>query len=243
MTVPALLAVVEGASEVTDDGAVELLLSAVRRAAPELRVVSAMVDVHQPALAPVLRAEFSPCEPVVAVPLMLSPGAHLHRDLERELSADGGRAATLTPALGAGDAVIELLAERLLRRGLGADDVVVMAAAGSSDHHVVRESVAAGRRLAHLLERYVTVGFLSAAVPRLAGAIDTMRRLHPGSRVAVSSYLLSAGRFAESVTEVGGDVVAGPLLTPGKRPPQELVELVLTRYAQGSAQLAQSGHP
>ena len=239
---PALLAVVEGASEVTDDGTVELLLGAVRRAAPELRVVPAVVDVHQPELAPVL-AGFEPGEPVVAVPLMLSPGIHLHRDLERELCMDDGRAATLAPALGSDDAVVTLLAQRLVRSGLGPEDVVVMAAAGSSDHHVVRDSVDVGRRLAHLLERYVTVGFLSAAVPRLAGAVDTMRRLHPGNRVAVSSYLLSPGRFAESVTEVGGDVVAGPLLMPGRRPPEALVELVLTRYQQGVAQLARVGNP
>jgi sirohydrochlorin ferrochelatase len=243
MTVPALLAVVEGASEVTDDGTVELLLSAVRRAAPGLRVVPAMVDVHQPALAPVLSAEFEAGAAVVAVPLMLSPGVHLHRDLEQELCGDATRAATLAPPLGSDDAVIELLAHRLVHSGLGPDDVVVMAAAGSSDHHVVRDSVDVGRRLAHLLERYVTVGFLTAAVPRLGAAVETMRRLHPGSRVAVSSYLLSPGRFAESVGEAGGDVVAGPLLMPGRRPPDALVDLVLTRYRQGAAQLAQVGHP
>ncbi|GAA4156893.1 sirohydrochlorin chelatase [Gryllotalpicola daejeonensis] len=243
MTVPALLAVVEGASEVTDDGAVEVLLSAVRRAAPEVRVVRADIDVHQPELAPVLATELDDGEAVVAVPLMLSPGPHLHRDLSSELAADRGRAAALAPALGSDDTVIELLASRLVHSGLGPDDVIVMAAAGSSDHHVVRESVEAGRRLAHLLERYVTVGFLSAAVPRLAGAVATMRSLHPGSRVAVSSFFLSSGRFAESVADAGGDVVAGPLLAPGRRPPEPLVELVLSRYRQGAAELAPVRHP
>jgi len=243
MTVPTLLAIVEGASEVTDDGAVELLLAAVRRAAPELRVVPALVDPHQPELARVLERELASGEPVVAVPVMLSPGAHLHRDLETELLADDGRDAVLAPALGSDDTVIELLASRLLHSGLGADDVVVMAAAGSSDHHAVRDSVDVGRRLAHVLERYVTVGFLSAAVPRLEAAVDTMRRLHPGSRVALSTYLLSAGRFAESVAELGGDVVAGPLLMPGRRPPQPLVDLVLSRYHEGAAELTGVRHP
>ncbi|AYG02135.1 sirohydrochlorin chelatase [Gryllotalpicola protaetiae] len=243
MTVPALLAVVEGASEVTDDGTVDLLLTAVRRAAPELRVVPAVIDVHQPELRNVLESEFDDDEPVVAVPLMLAPGVHLHGDLERALSADPGRPATLAPSLGADEAIVELLAYRLLHSGLGPDDVIVMAAAGSSDHHVVRESVDVGRRLAHLLERYVTVGFLSAAVPRLTGAVDTMRRLHPGSRVAISSYLLSPGRFADAVAEVEGDVIAGPLLMPGRRPPQALVDLVLARYRDGAAQLALLRHP
>jgi sirohydrochlorin ferrochelatase len=236
MTLPALLAVIEGASEVTDDGAVELLLAAVRRAAPGLRVVSTSVDVHRPELRRVLATQLPAGEPVVAVPLMLSPGLHLHRDLERELAAATAPAA-LTPALGADDAVVELLAHRLLRSGLEADDVVVMAAPGSSDHHVVRDSIDVARRLAHRLERYVTVGFLTAAVPRLAGAVDTMRGLHPMSRVAVSSYLLAPGRFAESIAGAGGDVVAGPLLLPGRRPPGALVDLVLARYRQGAAEL------
>ncbi|GAA4195135.1 sirohydrochlorin chelatase [Gryllotalpicola kribbensis] len=238
MTVPALLAVVEGGSDVIDDGAVEQLLSAVRRAAPELRVVPAVVDVHQVELEPLLTAEFGDGEPVVAVPVMLSPPAHLHRDLERCLAAGSPRRATLTAALGADDSIVALLAERLRSAGLGADDVIVMAAAGSSDHQVVRDSVDVGRRLAHALERYVTVGFLSAAVPRLAAAVETMRGLHPGSRVAVSSYLLTPGRFAESVVDVGGDVVAGPLLMRGRRPPQALVDLVLNRYRQGASELA-----
>lgn len=243
MTVPALLAVVDGAGEVSDDGTVETLLTAVRRAAPELRVIPVVVDVHQPELAAVLETEFDDDEPIVAVPVMLSPGLHLNGDLARALAADRARSATLAPALGADDAVVELLAYRLLHSGLGPDDVIVMAAAGSSDHHVVRESVDVGRRLAHTLERYVTVGFLSAAVPRLTGAVDTMRRLHPGSRVAISSYLLSPGRFADAVAEVEGDVIAGPLLMPGRRPPQALVDLVLARYRYGAAQLAGAGHP
>ncbi|GAA4171161.1 sirohydrochlorin chelatase [Gryllotalpicola koreensis] len=243
MTVPALLAVVEGSSDVTDDGTLELLLTAVRRAAPEVRVVPALIDVHQPELGGVLSTEFDDDEPVVAVPLMLAPGSHLHGDLERELGAEPPRPATLAPALGGDDAIVELLAYRLLHSGLGPDDVIVMAAVGSSDHHVVRESVDVGRRLAHLLERYVTVGFLTAAVPRLSGAVDTMRRLHPGSRVAVSTFLLSPGGFADAIAEVGGDVIAGPLMMPGRRPPQALVDLVLARYRAGAMQLAQVGHP
>lgn len=243
MTVPALLAVVEGSSDVTDDGTLELLLTAVRRVAPGLRVVRGLIDVHQPDLGDVLAAEFDDDEPVVAVPLMLAPGRHLHEDLERGLGVDPGRATALAPALGGDDAIVELLAYRLLHSGLGPDDVVVLAAAGSSDHQVVRESVGAGRRLAHLLERYVTVGFLAAAVPRLSSAVDTMRRLHPGSRVAVSTFLLSPGGFADAIADVGGDVVAGPLLMPGRRPPQALVDLVLARYREGAAQLARVGHP
>lgn len=245
MTGPALLIVIEAGDELVDDDAVDALALAVRRCAPELHVVRAAFDAHQPGLWPALARELRRGEPVVAVPLMLSPGARIHDDLVRELTAEFGGRAVLVPALGADDAIVELLARRLHRSGLGVGDVVVMAAAGSSDHHAVRDTIEVGRRLAHALERYVTVGFFTAAVPRLAAAVETMRGLHPGSRVAVASYLLSPGRFAEAARAAGADLVAPPLLMPGRRAPEALVELVLDRYREGVVRLkgAAATHP
>jgi sirohydrochlorin ferrochelatase len=201
MTGPALLIVVEAGEDLIDDGALAVLLTAVQRAAPDVHVVPVRLDVHEPDLAPVLDRELRSGEPVIAVPLMLSPGARISDDLARELEEDRGRASVLAAPVGPDDAIVDLMVTRLHRGGLGAGDVVVMAAVGSSDHHAVRESVEVGRRLAHVLERFVTVGFFTAAVPRLAAAVDTMRRLHPGSRVALASYLLSAGRFAEATAD------------------------------------------
>ncbi|MFC4242772.1 sirohydrochlorin chelatase [Gryllotalpicola reticulitermitis] len=235
---PALLIVVEAGEDLIDDGALLVLVNAVQRAMPEVHVVPARLDVHDPGLGPAFLRELREGEPVIAVPLMLSPGARVHDDLERELGGDQSRPTVLTPAIGSDDAIVELMVRRLQRSGLSTGDVVVMAAAGSSDHHAVRESVEVGRRLAHVLERYVTVGFFTAAVPRLSIAVDTMRRLHPGSRVAVASYLLSPGRFARAMAEAGGDLVAGPLLVPGHRPPSALVSVVVERYRAGVAQLA-----
>lgn len=235
---PALLIVVESGEDLIDDGAVAVLLTAVQRALPQVHIVPARVSVHDQALGAVLDREFDAGEPVVAVPLMLSPGLRVHDDLARELDGDRGRPSALVPALGPDDAIVELMARRLHRTGLAAGDVVVMAAAGSSDHHAVRDSIEVGRRLAHVLERYVTVGFFTAAAPRLAAAVETMRRLHPGSRVAVASYLLSPGRFTEAAADAGGDLVAAPLLMPGHRPPSSFVDLLLERYHGGVAQLA-----
>jgi len=234
---PALLIVVESGEDLIDDGAVAVLVTAVQRALPAVHVVTARLAMPDPELGVVLASELDGGEPVVAVPLMLSPGVRVHDDLARELQSDASRRSTLVPALGSDDAVVELMARRLHRTGLAAGDVVVMAAAGSSDHHAVRDTIEVGRRLAHVLERYVTVGFFTAAAPRLPAAVDTMRRLHPGSRVAVASYLLSAGRFTDAVAEAGGDLVAAPLLMPGHRAPAALVELLVDRYQQGVAQL------
>ncbi|WP_022881098.1 sirohydrochlorin chelatase [Gryllotalpicola ginsengisoli] len=235
---PALLAVAQGPKELTDDPAVDTLLQAVSRAAPGLHVVGSVVDVHQPELGATIAEQLAPGEPVVVVPLMLSAGFHVHGDLAHELAAQRTRRTAISRALGPDAVIVELLAAKLTELGLAADDVIVLAAAGSSDHRAVRDCIAVGRHLAGLLERNVTVGFLSAAVPRLASAVDTMRRLHPGSRVIVASYLLSPGRFAEVTASVGGDVVSGPLLAAGRRPPQALVDLVLARYEAGAAQLA-----
>ncbi|HEY0246904.1 MAG TPA: CbiX/SirB N-terminal domain-containing protein [Gryllotalpicola sp.] len=235
---PALLAVSQGSKDLTDDVAVDELLAAVGRAASGLHIVGAVIDVQQPDLTRVLAERLAPGEPVIAVPLMLSAGLHLQGDLAQGLAGDRNRRSAMTAALGPDDVIVQLLAARLRERGLAPTDVVVLAAIGSSDHRAVRDCVDAGRRLAGLLERNVTVGFISAAVPRLSAAVDTMRRLHPGSRVVVASYLLSPGRFAEVAAEAGGDLVAGPLLIPGRRPPQALVDLVLSRYRDGLVRIA-----
>jgi sirohydrochlorin ferrochelatase len=229
---PALLAVAQGTRGLGADPAIDELLAAVGRAAPGLHVVGTVIDPHQPDLTPALDEKLAPGEAVVVVPLMLSAGFHVTVDLAQELAADLSRRTAISRALGPDDVIVGLLADRLLERGLAPDDVIVLAAVGSSDHRAVRDCVGVGRRLASLLERHVTVGFLSAAVPRLASAVDTMRRLHPGSRVVVASYLLAPGRFAEVAAEIGGELATGPLLTPHQRPPAPLVELVLSRYRE-----------
>ena len=110
-------------------------------------------------------------------------------------------------------------------------DVVVLAAAGSTDVRAVADCIETARRLGAVLDRPVSVGFISAALPRLADEIATARAAHRGRRVVVSSYLLAPGYFAGLAAQAGGDVTAPPLLMPDAPAPAELVEIVLDRYA------------
>jgi sirohydrochlorin ferrochelatase len=194
-----------------------------------VRVDSGFVDVQQPDLAAGLDT-IPPSECSVVVPLLLSAGYHVHVDIAQGIDERAEGSVRLAGALGPDDALVQVLASRLVEAGLAPGDAVVMAAAGSSDHRAVRDCIETGRMLGALLGRPVTVGFLSAAVPRLDGAIATVRQLHPGARVLVGSYLLAPGYFAELAAEAGGDVTAAPLLVAGRRPAEHLVDLVVSRY-------------
>ncbi|MHA7986871.1 sirohydrochlorin chelatase [Rathayibacter sp. CAU 1779] len=226
---PALVLVAHAGNDRHGRRAVGELMTAVamRLGGVEARV--AFVDVQQPDLSEALDG-LQPGRSAVVVPLLLSTGYHVHSDLASTLVDDAERTLHVSEILGPDDALVELLTMRLRQAGLRDDDVIVLAAAGSSDHRAVRDVLDTGRRVASRLERPVTAGFLTAAVPHLSSAVETMRRLHPGSRLLVSTHLLAPGMFADLAAASGGDVVARTLLVPGATPPSALVELVARRY-------------
>ncbi|WP_241978619.1 CbiX/SirB N-terminal domain-containing protein [Cryobacterium sp. TmT2-59] len=142
---------------------------------------------------------------------------------------------TLGPALGPDDRLIALLRHRLEEAGLAEEDVaeedvVVLAVAGSSDPRAVSACRVVAAGLTAASGREVTLGFLSAATPRLACAVTTARIENPGRRIVVSSYLLAPGYFQGLVERAGADVVTRPLLVPNEPAPGLLVELVTGRY-------------
>jgi len=197
--------------------------------APE--VVLGHVDVQQPDVPAVLSA----CEPgasVVIVPLLLSAGYHVHVDLREAVAAASDRTVTIASALGPDPRLADVLARRLLEAGARPGrDHIVMAAAGSSDAGAVDDCRAMGRLLAERLGVPVTVGFLSAAAPKLADAVATTRGDRgDGPRVVVASYLLAPGFFHDLARAAGADVVTEPLLDPQREVPDELVAIVRDRY-------------
>ena len=224
---PALLAISHGTSSASGQAAVAALVSAVAGSSGELSVRPGFVDVQQPDVPTVLGALPSGRVSVI-VPLLLSAGYHVHVDLAEIADAAG---ATVAAALGPDDRLVRLLARRLAEAGLASDDAVVLAAAGSSDARAVADCVETARRLGVVLNRPVSVGFISAALPRLPDEIATARAAHSGRRVAVASYLLAPGYFAGLAARAGGDIVTGPLLLPDEPVPTELVDIVLDRYA------------
>jgi sirohydrochlorin ferrochelatase len=86
-------------------------------------------------------------------------------------------------------------------------------------------------RLSSTLGSPVDCGFISASGPRLADAVRHARARHPGRRIAVATYLLAPGYFAELAAACGADIVTAPLLRDDAPTPQSLVDIVLDRCA------------
>ena len=230
---PVLLAASHGTSDLSGRRAVASLVSAVAERRRDLTVVGSFVDVQQPDV-PTALDTIGQGDPVVIVPLLLSTGYHVHVDLA-DAAADVIRSSTprpvvVTSALGPDARLARILSARLAAVGLRDDDTVVLAAAGSSDSGAVDDCRIMGSLLAAELDRPVTVGFLSAAEPRLEQAVAMARSESPGRRVVVASYLLAPGYFQSLVHRAGGDVVTQPLLIDGEMPPSELVDIVVDRF-------------
>ncbi|MGY4860099.1 sirohydrochlorin chelatase [Cryobacterium sp. AP23] len=253
---PVLLATSHGTSDPAGQRAVVALVDAVAVAAPHLTVVGGYVDVQSPDVPTCLTAIAASSDvdtataaadpvgsdlvissdlagrPVVIVPLLLSAGYHVRVDLA-EAAAEASQPVRVTGALGPDLRLARVLAGRLHEIGLRPDDTVVLAAAGSTDANAVADCHTVGDQLAAVLGRAVTVGFISAAQPRLADAVVAARAGASG-RVVVATYLLAPGYFAGLAADCGADAVSSPLLVDGVAPPQELVDVVVDLYTSAA---------
>jgi sirohydrochlorin ferrochelatase len=241
---PALVGISHGTSSPEGRRAVRGLHDAVIRAVAQRHpdgtpcVRLGHVDVEQPDV-PATLASLADGEPAVVVPLLLSAGYHVYVDLTEAVEEETSRPVVLAGALGPDDRLAAVLLRRLGEAGLHDDDRIVLAVAGSSDRRAVDDCVEQARRLAAASGREVSVGYLSAAEPRLPEAVAAARgSLRDNGRVAVANYLLAPGYFDDLVRAAGADVVAAPLLVPDEPAPQELVDVVLDRYAASARVLA-----
>ncbi|WP_105036420.1 sirohydrochlorin chelatase [Cryobacterium aureum] len=229
----ALVAISHGTNSADGQAAITALVEAVAFAHPDLAVTGGFVDVQQPDVAASLGAVRPECAAVV-VPLLLSAGYHVHVDLQRE-TREHDRVTTVSRALGPDERLIDVLVQRLVADGFDQrvrGQEIVLAAAGSSDARAVHDCRTVGALLEQRLDVRVTVGFLSAATPRLACAV-TGARLR-SSNVTVSTYLMAPGFFFDltRAQSVGAERVTTPLLVPGETPPAPLVDLVIDRYLE-----------
>ena len=229
---PLLLAASHGTDDENGRAAVASLVAAIAAELPDVPVSASFVDVQQPDVPSALDA-LEPGRDAVIVPLLLSAGYHVRTDLARDARDAAGRTVTVAGALGPDERLARLLARRLAEAGLGPDDIVVLGAAGSTDPRAVDDCRVAADQLAALIGRPVTVGFISAAHPRLPDAVAAARV--PGRRLVVATYLLAPGYFARLAREAGGDIVTSPLLAAGTPVPPELVAVAVDRYLALSA--------
>ena len=223
MTQPALVAVAHGSRDPAAVVATAELVAAVRRARPGLPVLEAYLDHAPPALSE-LAATLT--EPFVVVPLLLGAAYHSQVDIPAALSP-AGALATQADVLGPDPRLLAALERRLAEAGVvrgDGDTAVVLAAAGSSEASSLDSvrALAAGWRDAGWWA--VEPAFGSAAEPTVESAVATLRG-RGAPRVAVATYLLFPGLFADKLAAAGADVVTAPLAVA-----PEVVELVLARY-------------
>lgn len=217
-----LIAVAHGSRDPAATVTADALVAEVRRQRPGLTVTACFLEHAEPGL-PAAIAAVGPG--AVVVPLLLTAAFHSGTDLPAQLAADP--AAVQADVLGPDPLLLAALERRLEEAGVAAGEsgtAVVLAAAGSADpaaQQIVRELALAWRARGWWA---VEAAFASAAEPTVEAAVRVLRS-RGAPRVAVASYLLAPGQFADRLAAAGADVTSAPL---GDAP--EVAELVLARY-------------
>jgi sirohydrochlorin ferrochelatase len=218
---PSLGLISHGTSSALGQSLIEALAEAVidDLRARELvdEVMLGHVDVQDPGVDEVI--DRLPADrPAVLVPLLLSPGYHVHVDLAEALEGAGDRDIRLAPTLGPDPRLARILAERLPRLRDG--DEVVLAAAGSSDERANASCEEMGRLLADELGRAVSVGFLAGGSAPLKAIVEQNRQ--SGSRLVIANYLLAPGFFDDLartlISEADSSAESAPASVPGSAP-------------------------
>jgi sirohydrochlorin ferrochelatase len=234
VTCPPLVAVAHGSRDPAAQRTVEELLDVVRARRPDIDVRAAYVQNAEPALPQVLAGLATVSAPAagkdlaVVVPLLLSRGYHVAVDIARAAAAHG---AAVAPPLGPDPRLTEALAGRLAEAGVPARAPVVLAAAGSSDPSAIADVEAQAAALAERRGSPVVAAYASAVPPSVAQGVRLLGVEGTGgpASVAVATYLLAPGRFADSVRacalEAGAAWVSAPL---GAHP--ALADLVVRRH-------------
>jgi sirohydrochlorin ferrochelatase len=181
-----LVACAHGTAHPRGQREIHALVRELARQRPGLRISLGFVDVDRPALPDLVDRIVADGADAVVVPLLLSTGYHVDVDVRSACRAG----VTAAAALGPDDVLIDVLVDRL---GPRAWDRVVLAAAGSSEPTALLDCEMTAALLADRLGVPVDVGYLSGGDQRLGTVIGTA----PADRVAVATYLLAPGFFAD----------------------------------------------
>jgi sirohydrochlorin ferrochelatase len=223
-----LIGVAHGSKDPRAAATIESLLELVRARLDGVDVRAAYLGHAAPSLPRVLGA-IQGSQDVTVLPLLLTDAYHSKTDIPRLLP----RSANYGLPLGPHPLLIRALERRLAEAGVrpDPDTAVVLAAAGSSDpaaNAVIARMAAAWRRSAGW--RAVVPAFASAASPTPAEAVAA---LHGTGTVAVATYLLAPGFFADRIRETslaaGATAVSAAL---GAAP--ELADVIAERYTEAA---------
>jgi len=213
-----LIAVAHGTADPRGIRVVHNLVRQMARQRPDIPMSLGFVDVDVPALPDLVRRIVADSNQAVIVPLLLSSGYHVGVDIAAEVDRYPGRVHT-APALGPDPLLIQILTDNL--GSLDRIDHVVLAAAGSAEPRALADCEKTAGLLSARVDRPVSVGYVSGAGERLTSVLSRI----PG-RVAVATYLLAPGFFADLVRRQAGDrQVTRPLGTD-----RRTATLALRRY-------------
>ncbi|BCW55597.1 hypothetical protein StoSoilB19_29710 [Arthrobacter sp. StoSoilB19] len=236
MNSPIMIACAHGTSNTQGAAEVNALRAAIAELRPGLDVREAYVDVQQPDLVDVV-AGLPEGEAAVVVPLLLSVGYHVKVDIARAVKSRPDSAAAAP--LGPDPRLARLLDQRLREAGTTDNDVIVLAAAGSSNPNAAVSVEELLRQLQELRSNRIVAAYGASAKPSVPDAVAMLREeleggagagesagaVDVGGRVVIASYLLAPGFFHDQLAKAGADVVTEPLL-----PSPVLADIALDRY-------------
>ncbi|MFC9846490.1 sirohydrochlorin chelatase [Streptomyces sp. NPDC060223] len=236
---PALVLAAHGSRDPRALHTVRILIERVRELRPHLPVHLGHIELNEPLLPDTLAALHGDgTDEAVLVPLLLSRGYHVKRDIpEAAATAPAPLRTRVAAPLGPHPLLVETLYARLVEAGwrTGMSDsarrssAIVLAAAGSRDPDAAVDTRRTAQLLAERLGVPVVPAYASAAAPTVAAAVRAMaaRGRH---RIAVASYFTAPGRFATECAAAAPWIAAEPL---GDHP--AMARLVLHRYDQALA--------
>ncbi|MDO0932930.1 sirohydrochlorin chelatase [Streptomyces sp. DG2A-72] len=221
---PALVLVAHGSRDPRTLRTVTALVDRVRELRPGLPVRLGHIELNEPLLPDTLAALGT--SEAVLVPLLLSRGYHVKRDIP-DMAATAPARTRVATALGPHPLLVDALHDRLIEAGWrkGAEKTgVVLAAAGSRDPDAATDTGRTAQLLADRLGVPVIPAYASAAKPTVQEAVQALTS-RGCRRVAVASYFTAPGYFATQCAEAAPWIASAPL---GTHP--AMARLVLHRY-------------
>lgn len=225
-----LIACAHGTRSPAGRTTIDALRAQIASLVPGTPVAEAYVDVHGPELGPV--AALPRAAGAVIVPLLLSTGFHTEVDIRRAAGA-APTPVTVARALGPHPLLADVLVDRAVAAGAAPGGPLVIAAAGSSNARAADDVEAMRALVAARWEGPVTVGYVSAMTPSVADAV--IAAAADGAPVAVATYLLAPGYFADLVAAAGGSVTSAPLGADDR-----VARVAAQRYAEALESLSAS---
>ncbi|WP_399884710.1 sirohydrochlorin chelatase [Streptomyces sp. BBFR51] len=236
---PALVLVAHGSRDPRALSTVRALLDRVRALRPALPVHLGHIELNAPLLPDTLAALGD--GEAVLVPLLLSRGHHVGRDIP-EMAAESPARTRVAAPLGPHPLLVDALQDRLLEAGwpahAGPDHAVVLASAGSRAPDSAADTARTATLLAARLGVPVLPAYASASSPTVPEAVRALTaRGH--RRVAVASCFTAPGRFATECAAAAPWIASAPL---GTHP--AMARLLLHRYdsaAEGARAVSNRG--